>query len=181
MKDELRKKYKSLRKNLSGFQKNTYSKTIFNKCVSQFKLENKNISVFIPITKFNEIDTWYFLNNLNAKFYLPVVQSKILKHIKYENRTQLKMSEWGILEPKHGEEVNPNSFDFVIVPLLAYDLKGNRVGYGAGFYDTFLKDCNPNCVFIGVSFFESELELIETYSADIPLHYCITPNKVYQF
>lgn len=181
MKNELRKKYKSLRKELSEDEKKQFSKKIYNSCISLFDLKNKNISVFVPITKFNEIDTWHFLNNLNAKFYLPVVKNKILKHIKYENKVQLEMSDWGILEPTYGEEVNPEKFDFVIVPLLAYDIKGNRIGYGAGFYDSFLKDCNPNCKFIGVSFFEPETDLIETYSTDIPLNYCITPNKIHQF
>ena len=181
MKNELRKKYKALRKSLSNFEKENYSSRIYDLCISEFNLTEKNISIFIPITKFNEINTWHFLEKINATFYLPLVKNKKLKHIKYENKEQLKLSDWGILEPSFGEEVNPSKFDYVIVPLLAFDLKGHRVGYGAGFYDGFLKDCNPNCKFIGVGFFEPETDSIETFETDIPLHFCITPNKIYEF
>lgn len=166
---------------LSKYEKEAFSKQIYDTCNSHFNLKNKDISIFIPITKFNEINTWYFLNNLQTNFYLPVVKNKTLKHIAYDNKAQLKMSDWGILEPTYGEEVAPSKFDFVIIPLLAYDLKGNRIGYGAGFYDSFLNNCKPDCTFIGVSFFEPEFDLIETYPTDIPLNYCVTPNKIHHF
>jgi 5-formyltetrahydrofolate cyclo-ligase len=181
MKNVLRKKYKLLRKSFTEKQKNEFSKIIYNTCINNFDLENKNISIFIPIAKFNEIDTWHFLNKLTANYFLPVVQNKKLKHIRYENKEQLKLSDWGILEPTFGEEVVPAKFDIVIIPLLAYDNCGNRIGYGAGFYDGFLKDCNPKCKFIGVSFFEPEIETIETYQSDIPLHYCVTPTKIHHY
>lgn len=181
MKEELRKKYKSLRKDLSEDQKRDFSKQIFESCISKFNLENKNISIFIPIEKFNEVDTWNFLHELKAQYFLPIVQNKELKHVQYENKAQLKLSEWGILEPTHGVEVIPSKFDYVIVPLLAYDTIGNRIGYGAGFYDSFLKDCQTHCKFIGVSFFEPETVLIETYPTDIPLDYCVTPSEIHHF
>lgn len=181
MKDELRKKYKSLRKSLSEKKRAELSLAIFEKCFSEFYLDGKNISVFIPIKKFNEIDTWHYLDKVKANFFLPVVKNKTLKHIKYENKAQLKLSDWGILEPTFGDEVDPSIFDFVIVPLLGFDKLGNRIGYGAGFYDGFLKDCNPNCKFIGVSFFEAEETHFPTYPTDIPLDFCITPNQIYKF
>jgi len=181
MKNTLRKTYKQLRSNLSPKQREIFSVKIYQNLISKFNLTNKNVSIFIPIEKFNEINTWHFLNNIDANFYLPVVKNKALKHIKFENKNQLKLSDWGILEPTYGQETLPSNFDIVIVPLLAYDTKGNRVGYGAGFYDGFLKDCQPNCKFIGVSFFDTEQKSIDTYPNDIPLHYCVTPKKVIQF
>ena len=181
MKDKLRQHYKSLRSRLSKQTMDEYALSIFNNCNTNFDLTNKNISIFIPIEKFNEVNTWHFIDTIQADFYLPTVKNKTLTHIKYENKEQLKLSSWGILEPTYGTEVHPIKFDIVIVPLLAFDKKGTRVGYGAGFYDGFLKDCNPNCKFIGVSFFEPELKLIETYPTDIPLHYCVTPNQIVKF
>jgi len=181
MKTKLRLKYKSLRANLTSTEKDEFSFLIFNTLKSNFDLTNKNISIFIPIEKFNEVNTWHFIDAIDANFYLPTVKNKTLTHIKYENKQQLKLSSWGILEPTYGTEVHPIKFDIVIAPLLAYDLNGTRVGYGAGFYDGFLKNCNPSCKFIGVSFFETETKLIETYPTDIPLHYCVTPNQVIKF
>ena len=181
MKDALRKKYKTLRKGITSEEKKSMDLFIFNRLSDQFKLEKKNISIFLPIEKFKEVNTWHFIDKIKANYYLPVVKSKLLKHIKYENKAQLKLSDWGILEPTHGKETTPDKFDIVIVPLLAFDKTGNRIGYGAGFYDGFLKDCNPECKIIGVSYFEPMDEVIETYDTDIPLHYCVTPNKVYKF
>ncbi len=181
MKEELRKKYKKLRKTLSQSDLEQFSKAIFESCRAHFDLNQKNISIFIPIEKFQEINTWHFIKNIESNFYLPIVKNKNLVHIKYENEDQLQMSDWGILEPSYGNEVDPHLFDIVVVPLLAYDTNGNRIGYGAGFYDGFLKDCNSNCIFIGVSFFEPETTLIETYSTDIPLNYCITPKNIISF
>ena len=69
----------------------------------------------------------------------------------------------------------------VFVPLLAFDEKGNRVGYGKGFYDQFLSKCQPETIKIGLSFFESETLISDTLSTDIQLDYCVTPTKVYNF
>jgi len=181
MKTELRQKYKDLRASISQEDQDNHSKDIFKLINSKFELTNKSISVFLPIEKFNEINTWHLINQVNADFYLPVVKNKNLKHIKFENKAQLELSKWGIKEPTFGEEVKPTKFDFVIVPLLAYDLIGNRIGYGAGFYDNFLKHCTPECIFIGVSFFEPETTPIHTYSTDIAIHYCATPNRLMKF
>ena len=71
--------------------------------------------------------------------------------------------------------------DAVIIPLLAFDEKGNRVGYGAGFYDRFLRNCKTNVTKIGLSFFPPEKEEIETNHFDIKLTHCITPEKIYIF
>jgi 5-formyltetrahydrofolate cyclo-ligase len=181
MKTRLRKKYKNLRFNIPIETRENHAENIFKLISTRFKLAGKNISIFLPIKKFNEVNTWHLINNIDANYYLPVVKDKELKHIKFENKAQLQLSKWGIEEPTYGDETLPDKFDFVIVPLLAYDKNGNRIGYGAGFYDNFLKYCQPNCKFIGVSFFEPEHELIDTYSTDIAIHYCATPKEILKF
>ena len=181
MKQKLRQKYKTLRQSLSKTDRKEGSKAIFSKLKNEFNLIGKTVSVFIPIDRFNEVNTWELIDNTAAEFYLPVMTGDGLKHIQYQSKTLLKANHWGILEPESGKEISANQFDVVIVPLLAFDQKGSRVGYGKGFYDGFLKDCNKNCKFIGVSFFEVETEIINTYPTDIPVHFCITPKTVYKF
>ena len=66
-------------------------------------------------------------------------------------------------------------------PLLAYDKNGNRVGYGKGFYDKFLAECNPNTIKIGLSFFEPEELISDINTSDVQLNYCVTPNKTFKF
>jgi 5-formyltetrahydrofolate cyclo-ligase len=67
------------------------------------------------------------------------------------------------------------------VPLLAFDIKGNRVGYGKGFYDKFLSECKPETIKIGLSFFDAEEIVEDTSIKDIQLDYCVTPNRIYKF
>ena len=69
----------------------------------------------------------------------------------------------------------------VFVPLLAFDLKGHRVGYGKGFYDNLLASCKPETIKVGFSFFDAEAEIEDVFSGDIPLDYCVTPKQVYKF
>ena len=61
------------------------------------------------------------------------------------------------------------------------DEKGNRIGYGKGFYDTFLARCRPDTIKIGLSFFKPETRIDGVFKGDIPLNYCVTPEKVYTF
>ncbi len=181
MKKELRQKYKTLRKALTKNEISMLSEKIFSKTVSHFELAGKKISVFLPIDKFNEIDTWYFINQIQADFYLPVMFDEKLKHIKFESKDQIKQNDWGIWEPQYGEEINPRELDIVLVPLLTFDQKGNRIGYGKGYYDQFLKNCGQKCKFIGLSFFEPDPVIIKTFDSDIPLHQRITPINNYNF
>ena len=180
-KAELRKIFKQKRKDLNEVERQMLSQLIADNLIEKFDLHDKNISIFLPIERFQEINTWNILDQVDAKFYVPVVKEKSLKHILLESEDQLEVSHWGIPEPIYGDEVEPRSFDFVLVPLLAIDQKGNRVGYGAGFYDGFLKDCNPECQFIGLSYFEPVEKISDISTSDISLHYCVTPNSVHCF
>jgi 5-formyltetrahydrofolate cyclo-ligase len=65
--------------------------------------------------------------------------------------------------------------------LLAFDLQGQRVGYGKGYYDKFLKTCRPDCAKIGLSLFDPEKEITSTTTLDVPLNLCITPARVFKF
>ena len=95
--------------------------------------------------------------------------------------TRVGLNQWGIPEPIDGIPIADEKIDVVFVPLLAYDIFGNRVGYGKGFYDHFLHSCKPEVIKIGLSFFEPEQQIDGIFSGDIALDYCITPKKVYDF
>ena len=86
-----------------------------------------------------------------------------------------------IHEPTHFEYIEPQKIDMVLVPLLAFDKKGYRVGYGKGFYDRFLKQCRNDCIKIGISYFDPLDVIDDADEFDVPLDFCITPQKVYVF
>ena len=88
---------------------------------------------------------------------------------------------YDILEPIGNNIVAPHLLDLVFVPLLAFDLKGYRVGYGKGYYDRYLMRCRKDIVRIGFSFFEAIGSIKDINEFDVPLDYCITPSRLYEF
>lgn len=88
---------------------------------------------------------------------------------------------YNILEPTRGITLPPEAFDLVLVPLLAFDLKGQRAGYGKGYYDRYLASVRPDCIKAGLSYFKAIDLLEDAHEFDIPLDLCITPSKVYVF
>jgi 5-formyltetrahydrofolate cyclo-ligase len=117
----------------------------------------------------------------------PVVQPDgfSLKHYELTLATPLVNNRWGIPEPvpTSTAEVWPAQLDAVLVPLLACDQRGHRVGYGGGFYDRFLAQCRPGAKFIGLSLLDDEplAEIADVLPTDVPLHACLTPGGVWNF
>ncbi len=186
-KDELRQKYIEKRRTISPKKLDQISTEICHTAFSKFQLEKKKISLFLPIERKKEINTykiWEKALSFDAVVAVPKINPNNgeLKHIVFESVDQLEISSYGIPEPKKGRVIAAEHFEYVFVPLLAIDKKGNRVGYGKGYYDRFLKKCSPRCKFIGLSLFDELEDVISgTNSLDIPLDYCITPNNFYRF
>jgi 5-formyltetrahydrofolate cyclo-ligase len=101
----------------------------------------------------------------------------------YADDQDLEMEEtvYGIEQPSAGNIVLPSQLDVVLVPLLAFDEKGFRIGYGKGFYDRYLARCRPNVLKIGISFFDPVSIISDTNEYDVPLSYCVTPQRLYVF
>jgi 5-formyltetrahydrofolate cyclo-ligase len=93
----------------------------------------------------------------------------------------LGRNKYDIPEPIHGKIVPALEIDAVFIPLLGFDVNGNRVGYGKGFYDRFLSECRPDVVKIGLSFFDPVEKINDLNKYDIPLDLCITPGKIWDF
>ena len=185
-KAELRQFYLSKRKELAPGQLQQLSEKIADLIFTHFQLEEKFVSLFLPIERQHEINTyriWEKAVEFGAKVAVPKsnFETMEMKHILFESEDQLELSAWGIPEPKKGKVIAADKFDFVFVPLLTVDQKGNRVGYGKGFYDKFLKKCAPNCQFIGLYLFDVEEKITDTNAGDVRLHACITPNGLIRF
>jgi len=125
-------------------------------------LHFKNPSLQVAYPKMNIADT-----TMNAVFSPP--------------DSAFAENEFGITEPEGNEIIAANEIEMVLVPLLAIDKKGHRVGYGKGYYDRFLKECSDDCLKIGLSYFEPLDSLDDVSDFDIPLDFCITPEKIYVF
>ena len=181
----LREAYKARRRELNAEQREELSLDITNKCLELDIWKGRYYHIFLPIERQLEINTHHLLTVLQGKDRSVVLSrsdmtSAGMRHILLEEHTRIKENAWGIPEPVAGLEVEPQLLDVVFVPLLAFDLHGNRVGYGKGFYDRFLGQCRSDAKFVGLSFFQA-VDLIDEDPLDIRLHYAVTPDKIYEF
>ncbi|GAA3981395.1 5-formyltetrahydrofolate cyclo-ligase [Hymenobacter antarcticus] len=150
------------------------------------------LHVFLPIVGKHEPDTWRVIHRIWAESLVvrlaaPVMQPdrRSLKHYELTPATPLHKNHWGIAEPEAAAatEVPAAAFDAVLVPLLAVDAAGHRVGYGGGYYDRFLAQCRPGTQFIGLSVLDEPLidHIADMLPTDVPLTACITPGGVRRF
>ncbi len=186
LKSEARKKYKIKRKELDDQLLTEISKGICLQFFNHFDFHNQLISTFLPISELKEIDTYRIIEEGIARGYhfaVPkIVDEFKLEHFEFNDRNTVEKNSLGIPEPIIGKNVAVSQIDVVLVPLLAFDSFGHRIGYGKGYYDRFLADCNSKTLFIGLSHFEVMNEPIsDLHPLDCPLNYCITPTKVYEF
>ena len=116
-----------------------------------------------------------------APYVLP--GTKEMEHYLLTETSILIPNQWNIPEPdpQTSKRIEPWQINVVLVPLLAFDQRGFRVGYGGGYYDRFLKECRDDVVKIGLSFFGPVEAITDTDLYDIPLNSCITPDQVYRF
>ena len=184
-KTELRTKYKMCRSQLSSEDIEDLSLEIANRSLELPIWEADYYHIFLTITEKQEINTEFLLHILQGKdksIIIPKADFNAgeLKHFLLQENTRLQVSNYGIPEPESGIEIPSEQIEVIFVPLLAFDLQGNRIGYGKGFYDRFLAKCNPKAIFVGLSFFEAEDKIIHEF-IDIPLHFCVTPKNLYTF
>lgn len=185
-KEELRKIYLDKRLSLSKEEYVQANEQICDKLFAAIDLSDiKVVHTFLPIEKTKEPNTWLIIDRIkkefpNTQISIPKInnQTSGLDNFYFEGPEQLQNNTWGIPEPKSGIPTPTEKIDAVLVPLLAFDKTGNRVGYGRGFYDKFLSTCNPECKKIGLSFFSAVDRVDNIHALDLPLDVVITPEEV---
>jgi len=92
---------------------------------------------------------------------------------------ELVAGPFGLAQPsEHSPRAARDSIDAVILPGVAFDECGRRLGYGGGYYDRLLPTLRPDCLRIGVAFDEQVLGEIPTGNNDAPVHILVTPSRV---
>ena len=146
------------------------------------------VHTYLAKAETNEPDTssiirWLQFRNPGLKIVVPKVDLRTgqLLPVLFSDEEELVKNDFGVREPIDGELVPINWIDLVLVPLLAFDEKGFRVGYGMGFYDKFLAECRPDAICLGLSFFDPVESISDTHGFDVPLTACVTPYRIYEF
>ena len=185
LKKELRKKYQEKRDLLSPFFISEKSISIANKILQLPVWRFEYFHLFLSIAKKKEVDTTPLITLLQARdknIVIPKMDGiNTLRNYLLTDGTLLKENHLGVSEPVDGIEVPEDKLQVVFMPLLAFDANGNRVGYGKGYYDTFLKNCNEHGVKVGLSLFEAEEATDDLHEDGVPLNFCVTPEKIYGF
>ncbi len=185
LKKALRSEYMARRLGISPEALSNYSIRIANNLLKLPVWTFDYYHLFLSIVEKREVDTHVILSILQGKdknIVLPKMgENNTLINYLLTDSTVIKPNKWHIPEPIDGLEVPPHKIDVVFIPLLVFDTLGNRIGYGKGYYDNFLKECRPDIVKIGLSLFEAEAEISDLREDDIPMDYCVTPDKTYSF
>lgn len=185
-KSELRKIYLARQKALSQEERGANDKRISDSFFRNFDLSTVSyLHSFIPIDKFNEVDTkpifqkiWRDLPHIATVVPRVDFETSEITSLKFGPDTELVRNVWDIDEPLDNEIIETEKIDMVLVPGLCFDGDGHRVGYGKGFYDRFLKKCRPDCLKVGLSYFELVDPIDDAHEGDVKLNFVVTPERV---
>lgn len=185
LKSDLRKQALNERKLLTDDQFGVASKKLLDRFKTLDFSEINSIHVFLPIVAKKEPDTfliidWLQYQHPHIQIIVPKAdfESNLMSHYIFNGKEDLKNNHYHIPEPQNALPFKGIP-DMVLVPLLAFDKKGYRVGYGKGFYDRFLQNIETKK--IGLSLFEAVDEIADVHLNDIRLDQCITPDRIINF
>jgi len=185
LKKEFRKKVISERKKQNPDIINSNSQLIFQ---NLFKLDEikkaKTVMAYLDFN--NEVKTDSIINYLLSKKQKAVVPISIVEERKLflseikDIETEVSIGTYGIREPKSEfiRPINSQDIDIVIVPAVAYDTNGYRLGYGGGYYDRFLDSLRDDCITIGIAFEIQIFDEVPKEDHDAQLDYIITEKRI---
>lgn len=125
----------------------------------------------------DELSTREFIARWHEKkhFFLPRVNGVNLDILPYD-RTSLKLGAFQIEEPQGNDTISIESIDMVVVPAVAYDRNGNRIGRGKGYYDRLLRDVKATKV--GVAYDFQVVDEIDAEPHDVKMDVVITESRI---
>ena len=180
-KSELRKKLIAQRNNLTSEQVRTLSCSITDNLKSYDKFAECK-TVFAYINMKNEAQTIPLIEycwEMGKKVAAPVcLKNGEMYFEEIKMFEPLKITKFGVIEPQKGREFEllPQDGDIFIVPGSVFDIKGNRIGYGAGFYDRYFAKHSKG-IKIGFAFDFQVLENIERQEHDINMDVIVTERR----
>ena len=185
-KNYLRKEILKTRDNTELVLKKEYDSMIFKRLINSDTYKGSN-KIFVYISFGSEADTMEFIKYAlsdNKEIYVPKTDKskKEMVAIRINSLDNMSVDKWGILEPatvekdKIGEE-----FDLVIMPGVAFDKSGNRIGYGGGYYDKYISKRNIKCPKIALAYDLQIIDKIEAEEYDIKVDGVITNEEFIKF
>ena len=180
-KDEIRRQILEKRNNLSSKEVDKKSELIIENLAPYLK-NAQNIMIFMDMK--NEVRITKLIELYPEKnfFISKIVNSKNreMKINKY-NENELILHKFGYYESSSNDFYDEKILDLIVVPGIGFDCKKNRIGFGGGYYDTFLNKVrgkNKNTLFIGVCYDFQMIEEVPIEGHDITLDLVINESEV---
>ncbi|WP_279160455.1 5-formyltetrahydrofolate cyclo-ligase [Thomasclavelia cocleata] len=167
-KAKLRKEMIQTRLDLSSEIYTVKSNLIISKLKNHPDFINaKTIGIYVSFK--NEVNTTNLIEEMVKikKICVPKTKNHKMDFYLIDSLEELKSGTYGILEPHNNRLINKNKIDLLIVPIVAYDKNHNRLGYGGGYYDRYLKDYCGNV--IGLAFNFQQVEKLPVEKFDLPI------------
>ncbi|MHB8156161.1 MAG: 5-formyltetrahydrofolate cyclo-ligase [Desulfocucumaceae bacterium] len=183
--NEIRQDVLRSRMSLSPDRVEDKSKTIMEKIIaSEEYLKSSHLMVYVDFR--NEVRTERLILHALAhgkRVSVPITDikgKKLTPSGLQDYPGDLEPGAWGILEPKKYcvRPVDPGDLDMVLVPGVAFDAGGNRLGYGGGFYDRFLPGTRPGTVYLAPAFEVQMVNNVLPGPLDVPVHVIVTEKRV---
>ncbi|MDP4219592.1 MAG: 5-formyltetrahydrofolate cyclo-ligase [Bacteroidota bacterium] len=177
----------ALREAIPEAKRNYYTKRIREKTIAYLaSISAKFVHIYIGFK--SEVGTLGIIEDLlesNLKVAVPVIAGEgkdlHMVHARLDNLANVRTGKFGIPEPTVVHEISIEDLDAVIVPMVAFDARGMRLGYGKGFYDRFLATLSPKTVRIGLAFSQQEMDRIPMLSHDELINNILTEQSHFFF
>lgn len=175
-KEEIRDRIKTRKSLLSAAEKTAAARRVFSRLEQSaaFMLAEK---VLLYHSLPDELSTREFIDKWSGRkrFFLPRVNGVNLDILPYD-RSRLELGAFHIEEPVGDELTDPAEIELIVVPAVAYDRRGNRLGRGKGFYDRLLSTTKATKIGVGYDF--QLVDEIDVEPHDIPMDMVITQTEV---
>lgn len=179
-KKELRSFVDAKREKLSSAEKYSMDNCIFEKVIDHKSYVSANV-LFIYVSYKNEVNTHNIIKHAlenNKILCVPKIISlrEGMKAIRIRSFDDLKEGKYGILEPELDEEkiISPEYIDLLLMPGVAFDFNGGRVGYGGGFYDRFLNQVRGDSKKIALAYSFQIFDKVPMDESDMRIDEVIT-------
>ncbi|HHT96611.1 MAG TPA: 5-formyltetrahydrofolate cyclo-ligase [Clostridiales bacterium] len=183
-KNFLRTYIRKLRDNIEDENRNIFNERIYKTLISNELYKNSK-AIYAYMSFDSEVDTVklseHILNN-NKELYLPRINGKDMDFYKVNDLSSLVKSKFGLLEPDDDDNnidkyiYSKKDKKLMIIPGIAFDLNGNRIGYGGGYYDKFLNKYNDSFIKVAIAYDIQLVNHINNEGHDIKVDYILT-NK----
>lgn len=183
-----RNEIRAQRRALTPEQVNSYSQIVLNKVLEHPYLQTpRTIASYMSFA--GELDTKEINSKLKERTHqicLPLINPElkgIMDFYSYDHLDDLIKNSFNILEPQKDDKhyISPNLLDVILVPLVGFNNKGDRLGMGGGYYDRMLKKVSANCLILGLAYDFQLVPELKGQHWDMPLDEIITPTTHYIF